>query len=118
MIKGACHCGAVTFEFNDTPEWGLACNCSVCRRYGAIWIYSSAENIRFEYGPDALDSYSWGDRNIAFYHCKTCGCTTHWEGLKTDSDKMAVNLLMSAPEVIESLPVRRFDGADSWSFLD
>ena len=39
MIKPACHCGAVRFEIAEPPEWVLDCNCTLCRRYGAMWSY-------------------------------------------------------------------------------
>ena len=38
-MKGSCHCGAVHWHFEGVPESATACNCSVCRRYGALWVY-------------------------------------------------------------------------------
>ena len=31
--------------------------------------------------PDATGIYMWNDRCIEFHHCRTCGCTTHYQGL-------------------------------------
>jgi hypothetical protein len=31
---------------------------------------------------------------------------------------MAVNAAMLAPGVVAGIPVRRFDGADTWEYLD
>ena len=42
MIKAACHCGAVRFELEAPPAWVLDCNCTLCRRYGALWAYPRA----------------------------------------------------------------------------
>ena len=39
MIEGACHCGAVRWQFDGMPDGATACNCTVCRRYGALWAY-------------------------------------------------------------------------------
>ena len=117
MIKGTCHCGAVTYAFNETPEWTTACNCSVCRRLGTLWIYSLAANIEIE-ATDGTIAYSYGKKNLAFHSCKTCGCTTHWENVKSPSGKMAVNLKLADPDVIAKIPVRQFDGADTWQYLD
>ena len=39
-MRGACHCEAVRFEIAEPPEWVLDCNCTLCRRYGALWAYS------------------------------------------------------------------------------
>ena len=41
MLHGSCHCGALTWTWSHAtlPEGATACNCTVCRRYGALWIY-------------------------------------------------------------------------------
>lgn len=117
MIKGACHCGAVTFEILDAPERLVSCNCSVCRRYNGLWVHSSEDiRISIEAPSGATIAYVRGDKTLAFHSCASCGCTTHWESL--ESDRVAVNARMAAPEDIKDIRVRRFDGADSWEFLD
>ena len=39
MIEGSCHCGAVHWRFEGIPKSATTCNCSICRRYGALWAY-------------------------------------------------------------------------------
>jgi hypothetical protein len=119
MIRGSCHCGAVHFELARTPEWLTSCNCSVCRRLGVLWAYADASEIKLLREPDATFGYVWGDRTLAFHSCRTCGCSTHWESLQPDrSSRMAVNCRLCDPDVIAGLRTRRFDGADSWTYLD
>lgn len=79
MIRAACHCGAVRFEIAEAPEWVLDCNCTLCRRYGALWWYpeGDAGKLASTPGPDVTDTYVWGDEWLAFHRCKTCGCLTH-----------------------------------------
>ena len=118
-IKGQCHCGAVTYHFNDQPKSATKCNCSICRRLGAIWIYSAISNITIEVAPNATLRYMRADKNLAFHTCSTCGTTTHWENLRdAETGKMAVNLLLADPSVVKTIPVRNFDGADTWKFFD
>lgn len=38
-LKGTCHCGAVRWTFEAPLESITACNCTTCRRYGALWAY-------------------------------------------------------------------------------
>jgi hypothetical protein len=38
-MKGTCHCGNVTWTLDTPPESVTACNCTICRRYGALWAY-------------------------------------------------------------------------------
>lgn len=119
MLKGACHCGKVEFIFNDTVDTGLRCNCSICRRLGAVWIYAQADKIEITHPEDGLTRYSHGDKNIVFNTCTTCGATIHWEATDNpQSGKMAINLLLCELPDIERIRIRHFDGADSWDFLD
>ncbi len=118
-ILGSCHCGAVKFQFKDQPESATECNCSLCRRLATLWIYSSAENIIINAPQGGFVSYTHGDKNLAINSCITCGCTTHWEDVKgVAAGKMAVNLRLADPAIVADIPVRRFDGADTWTFLD
>ena len=65
---------------------------------------------------DQQREYVWGDRKLAFCSCASCSCITHWRSL--ESEACAVNLRLCDPDAIADLPVRRFDGADTWAFLD
>ena len=118
-IKGSCHCGAVRFTFPERPETLTACNCSVCRRYATLWAYAPVRDVNLEADDDATIAYVHGDRSLAMHSCKSCGCTTHWISLDGDElSKMAVNFRMCEPDEYADIRIRRFDGADTWEFLD
>ena len=119
MITGNCHCGTVSFEFNEDVEWLTECNCSICRRLGTLWAHAEMNRVTLNKPADSTLAYVWGDGELAFHSCKTCGCTTHWEPVKPSaSSPMAVNCRLADPQEIAHLRVRHFDGADSWQFLD
>jgi hypothetical protein len=84
MVRAACHCTAVRFEIAEMPAWLLDCNCTLCRRYGALWAYPAAGKVKFVRGAEDTDVYSWGDRMLAFHRCRECGCVTHMAALDTD----------------------------------
>ena len=118
-VTGSCHCGAVKFEMREPTDFAVNCNCSLCRRLGSIWIYSKIGNVTITGDEGATIRYTHGDETLAVHSCKKCGCTTHWEGLNPEEDdRMAVNIRMSDPDVMENYHIRRFDGADTWKFLD
>ncbi len=98
------------------------CNCSVCRRYGALWAYFQRKSIRILADSDALDVYSWRNKRFEFYRCATCGCVTHYERAKKrpdGSDMGAANLRnIDEPELIADVPIRLLDGAASWKVLE
>lgn len=61
------------------PETITQCTCSICRRYGAMWVYRTRQTARVLNGPEVETCYLWNDKAIEFYHCNTCGCLTRYE---------------------------------------
>lgn len=119
MIEGACHCGAVSFTVPAAPEWLTECNCSLCRRLGALWAYYDPTAVTIEAPGGATLAYVQGDRTLAVHTCKTCGCTAYWAPLGDDCrERMAVNFRLCEPRDLAGITVRHFDGADSWKYLD
>jgi hypothetical protein len=116
MIEATCHCGAVRIEVETPPQTVTSCNCSICRRTGGLFAYYSPKQVRV--GPGATDIYIWGDRSLELHRCKVCGCVTHWSPIDKTLDRMGVNARLMPPEVLARARVRRFDGADTWKYLD
>jgi hypothetical protein len=53
-IIGTCHCGSSGWCLEGDPGLVTACNCTLCRRYGALWAYDyEGERIRIS-GPSAV----------------------------------------------------------------
>ena len=119
MFKATCHCGAVQLVLPCRPKSLTSCNCSICHRYGVLWAYYLQGEVKVSVEVDDLVAYGWGDQTLEFFHCKQCGCVTHYESVeKGDACRLAVNARMMDPKDIEDIPVRRFDGAVSWRYLD
>ena len=64
MLTASCHCGAIRLEVSRTPRMLTDCNCSICRRYGALWAYYKATSVRVLRAPKATSVYSWGDKTL------------------------------------------------------
>ena len=118
MIEAECHCGNIKLEANSLPVSVTNCNCSICNRYGALWAYYTPGDVSINEGqPSSV--YSWGEKNIEFHYCTICGCVTHYVSVKEyKGERVAINARMMKPETISSIPVRNFDGAVSWKYLD
>ena len=116
-----CHCGAVIIEMHRPIRKLTQCNCSICRRYGALWAYQQRKAICVSDEQKALRSYRWSKGDLEFFHCSICGCVTHYH--HTDrrddgSDMSAVNMRnIKDPSRIAHLPVRLLDGAGTWKVL-
>ena len=119
MIEASCHCGAISIGLSRTPRALTDCNCSVCRRYGALWAYYKKKDVRIRGARGAKSSYSWGERNIRFVRCRNCGCVTHWEEVnRSGSGRMGINARNLDPVVVMNIRIRHLDGASTWKYLD
>jgi hypothetical protein len=119
MIEGSCHCGAVRWTYRGQPDEVLNCNCSLCRRTAARWAYGHDDTITVTAPPGGTIRYVQGDGLLATVSCATCGCTTHWQGLTRQDGRLriAVNMRMADPAILAAIPIKDFDGADSWAPL-
>lgn len=117
MIEAACHCGRVRLTTAAAPGEVTECNCSICRRYGALWAYYPPARVTVE-APDGTDGYMWDDRAIRFHRCRTCGCVTHWSPVDPAMDRMGVNARLMEPAVVAAARLRHLDGAASERYLD
>jgi hypothetical protein len=119
MLTGTCHCGAIHIQVSERPQSLIDCNCSICRRYGALWALYEIGAVRVIGHPDNTVEYIWGQKKIKTMRCLSCGCVTHWEPLQPGRDnKLGVNMRNFDPRETEGVPTRRFDGADTWLYLD
>ena len=116
-IETSCHCGAVRLAIDSAPEQVTDCNCSICRRYGALWAYYSPKQVRFTPPDPATDVYMWGARSNEFHRCRSCGCVTHWAAVDKSRDWMGVNARLMAPEILARAHIRRLDGAVTDEYL-
>jgi hypothetical protein len=117
MIEGACHCGAVQWRFANEPDAATACNCTVCRRYGVLWIYDY-ENEGIKVSGETR-AYIRGE-GLEFHFCPVCGCVAFWRARRTDEQgrrRMAVNVRLAEPEAVAQLPIDHFDGLNTFEDL-
>lgn len=74
--RGSCHCGAIAFEIRTTLAPALRCNCSLCRRKGAIMATVAAEDFKLLRGEEHLALYQFNTKVAKHYFCKVCGIYT------------------------------------------
>ncbi len=121
MLEGSCHCGAVRWTLEGDPGPVTACNCSLCRRYGALWAYDY-ENERIHiFGPSATYSRAEkADPSLEIHFCPRCAAVLCWRGLRPHPDgrrRMAVNVRLAPPDAVAHLPIQHFDGLESFDDL-
>ena len=74
-----CHCGAVELLLNlpDGIVNPRRCDCSICRRKGAIVASVSLDGIETIKGADVLKLYQFNTNTARHYFCSICGIYTH-----------------------------------------
>ena len=79
MKKLTCHCGAVEAEINISGdlEKVVKCNCSICKRKGAVMSMVKNEDFKITKGEDKLKLYQFHSKIAKHYFCSVCGIYTN-----------------------------------------
>jgi hypothetical protein len=77
--KATCHCGAVelSLELPDGIVSPRHCDCSMCRRKGAVVASVPLSGLKVVKGQDALRLYQFNTNTAKHYFCSICGIYTH-----------------------------------------
>jgi len=77
--RATCHCGAVELELSlpDGVVSPRRCDCSICRRKGAIVASVPLAGLRVVKGEDVLKLYQFNTKVARHYFCSNCGIYTH-----------------------------------------
>jgi hypothetical protein len=111
-FRGSCHCGKVVYKVDETPPTSaLECNCSICRRRGALHHFTTPDKFTLESSRDELISYRWNKGVIDFQFCRHCGCAPFAEGQSPNGPMVEINLRCAEDLDLSALEITRFDGA-------
>ena len=79
MKKLICHCGKIEAEIkiSDNLEKILRCNCSICKRKGAVMSIVKNEDFKIIKGVDKLKIYQFHSKVAKHFFCSNCGIYTH-----------------------------------------
>ena len=71
--RGSCHCGRVAFEVDADIDHVRVCDCSVCRKRGALNFRVPKDALTLLTPWEDLSLYQWGSKTAKDYFCRTCG---------------------------------------------
>jgi hypothetical protein len=109
-MNGSCHCGAVRWHFEGLPEKAAACNCSICRRLGALWGYDEEGGKLSVEGETHF--YIWNRKWLEFHFCPKCACVVHWRSVDTAKGPgrpIGFNLRLAAFDEVKDIPLIHHD---------
>jgi hypothetical protein len=88
--RGSCHCGAVKFTIKTDLEYSVRCDCSICRRHGAIMVRCDQNDLEIQAGKGQLTEYRFNTNVAIHYFCDRCGVYT-FHKMRKLPDKCAIN---------------------------
>lgn len=117
--QGSCHCGRVRFEVDMDLDHVRCCDCSVCRRRGALVHRVPAEALRLHSPWSDLTLYQWHTRTAEDWFCPTCGILpfrrprhrTPEERDRPEFTGWSVNVRCLPDVDLDAIPVRRVHGS-------
>jgi len=91
--KLTCHCGAVELRVKlaDGLNTARRCDCSFCRRRGAVAVTALLDDVEIVKGADKLTLYTWGTHTAKHYFCSVCGIYTHHQR-RSNPNEYGVNV--------------------------
>lgn len=107
--QGSCHCGRVTFELQARIDHVVDCNCSICRRRGALWHGAPNSSLRVLSGESDLALYQFNTKTAKHYFCRHCGIHP-FARPRIAPDHWVVNVRCIDDINLASVKVQQFDG--------
>ena len=84
-LYGNCHCGSVEFSIPGNIDLTIArrCDCSLCKRRGAVMLSCPIDEVKIEKGEEFLVKYKWNTRIATHNFCSKCGILTYHQRRST-----------------------------------
>lgn len=112
--NASCHCGAVVLEL-DLPD-GIVdprrCNCSICRRKGAIAASVPLAGLRVVRGKEVLSLYQFNTNTARHYFCSICGIYTHHKRRSTPTEYSYNVACLEGVDPFDIVEIQHVDGVD------
>jgi hypothetical protein len=113
-VNGECLCGAVRYRVARKPDYVNDCNCSLCRKSGALWAYYPSAEIEISGETTGFVRQDMREPALSVHHCPACGATTHWMPLGDGPHaRMGVNARLFEDGAMDGVEIRYPDGR-SW----
>ena len=119
--RGSCHCGRVRFEVEAEIDHLRVCDCSVCRRRGALNYRVPKDKLHLLTPWEDLTIYQWGSQTAKDYFCPVCGILPFRRPSDPTSQELkegvkpfegwAVNVRCLEGVDLDSIPIRKIYGS-------
>lgn len=108
--RGSCHCGRVRFEIDTDLDHVRVCDCSMCRRRGALNHRVKPEDFRLLTPLEELAVYTFHTQTAKDYFCPVCGIQP-FRRPRTAPELWTVNIRCIENIDLDAIPVERVHGS-------
>ena len=110
---GSYHCGRIAFTLEGDIGQVIDCNCSMCRRRGALLAFFPRSAMTLSTPESDIATYTFNKHLIRHHFCPTCGIAPFGEGKdpKTGEATVAINVRCLEGVDLGALQVIPYDGA-------
>ena len=108
--QGSCHCGRVKFEVDADLDHMRVCDCSICRKRGALIHRVSPDCLRLKTPLEGLSLYEWHTKIAKDYFCPDCGILP-FRRPRTTEDVIGINVRCLDGVDLSTIPIRQICGS-------
>ncbi len=108
---GSCHCGKVQFDVDLDLDQVRVCDCSLCRKRGALNHRVADADLHISSPLEELTLYQWHTNTAKDYFCPTCGILP-FRRPRTAPDLWTINVRCLDGVDLESIPVENVYGSE------
>lgn len=118
---GSCHCGRVRFEVDLELDHVRICDCSICRRRGALIHRVAEDRVRILTPFEDMTLYQWHTRSAEDWFCPVCGILPfrrprfrtpeETASGQTEFNGWSVNVRCLDGVDLDAIPVKRVHGS-------
>jgi hypothetical protein len=108
--QGSCHCGRVKFEVKIELDHVRICDCSICRRRGALNHRVESQHLRLLTPLDELTLYTFHTHTARDYFCPTCGILP-FRRPRTNPSVWAINVRCLEGVDLDAIPIKHVYGS-------
>ena len=107
---GSCHCGFIRFEVDMNLDHARVCDCSLCRKRGALNHRVEDSDLRITTPLEELTLYQWHTKTAKDYFCPTCGILP-FRRPRTAPDLWTVNVRCLDDVDLTAVPIDNVHGS-------
>ncbi len=119
MPKGACLCGAVSFEVAGALHPPDACHCSQCRKQsGHFWASTNVPRAALTIR--GADNVTWfrSSERVRRGFCATCGSALFWDPIEKDALAVAMGAFAAPTGTRLEMHIFTADKGDYYEIAD